>query len=152
MEAQRLTPPEPGRPDPIGTAERPRPLEEDLVELQPDGVEAHGLRGPGVQHPEPHPLPGPGCEGPVPVLEGDAVEGEQVRGLRGDLGRIGLPALGAEVDLRLDDDVLAVHRGQVRRVDDDGPVHARGQVDAHGRGGAVVEPDPGALGRELVDE
>ena len=48
--------------------------------------------------------------------------------------------------------LLAVHRGQVRRVDDDGPVHARGQVDAHGRGGAVVESDPGALGRELVDE
>ena len=86
------------------------------------------------------------------VLEGHPVEGHEVGGLGGDLVRVGLAALGAEVDLGGDDDVLAVHGRQPRWVDDDGPVHAGSQVQAHRRGGAVVKPDPRVLGLEGVDE
>ena len=108
--------------------------------------------GAGVEHPEAHPLTGPCRQRLLDVLEGDPVEDGQVRGLGDHLGGVGGTALRAQVDLGVDEQVLVVHLRQGGWVDNDGPVHAAGQVEAHGHGRAVVQPDAAALGGEGVDQ
>ena len=63
----------------------------------------------------------------------------------------GLP-LRSEVVLGLDEDELVVDNGKIGRVDDDGAEHAVADVVQRRRRAAVVHPDPGVLGLELVDE
>jgi|SRR3954454_10672085 hypothetical protein len=60
--------------------------------------------------------------------------------------------VAAEVELRLYEDVLAVHWGKVGWVDDDGAVHAVAEAQQHRHGRAVVHPDPGPGGGEPVGE
>ena len=79
-----------------------------------------------------HPL-ADGCrEGSRVVLVRDAVEGHRVRAVHGGGVRVDLARLAGarpvDVDLGLDEDVAAGHRGPAVGLDDDGAVHAGGDV------------------------
>ena len=115
-------------------------------------MEGGSAVGSGIEDPDADPLTGPRRERPVVVLVGVAVEDHRVGVFRVDLVDVHGAALGAEVELGLQEDVFVCYRRQIRWVDDDGPEQAVGDVGRRGHARAVVHPDAGLGRSEGVDQ
>jgi hypothetical protein len=104
------------------------------------------------RRPKPDPLPDPRGQRAFVVLAGDAVERPPVRAAGPQRFRPHVAARRAAVQRRGDQEVLAVDRCQVGRVDDDRAEHAGRDVLGHRSSGAVVHPYSGAFGAEPVHQ
>src|SRR5664280_631606 len=138
----------------IGVArpQQVRAFLEHRVELRAHYMEGAGPLRTGVQHPDPHPLSGLGSQRDRVVLPNVAVEDHGVGGASAQLGVVGGAVRRTQVELRLNQRELPIHRREPRRVDDDSAVHAVGDVVEHRRGPAVVHPGAGEARGEPVDQ
>ena len=126
-------------------------LLKNSVELGSDDVEGTPPAWTSREHPDAHSLTDPGFEGLKDVLVGVTVEHRQIRGLVGNLGSINFrPIVLTEVSLRLHQVKLPISPRQVVGRHDDGTEHACCNMGRHWGGGAMVEPDPGAMQGEVV--
>ena len=124
-------------------------------------METHALRRSRSQQPDAHALAGFHLQRLIHILGGVPIEhgergGARRNAVRGNFGKFitvsrSLSRIG-QVCFILNHHILMVYRFQIRRVDNDGTVHARRHMQAHGRGRAVVQPNTRAGSLKTVGQ